>query len=259
MIFNTSGGGTGGFNFKIVGGTTQPSSASENTIWVNTDVKITGWCFSATEPESPKEGQIWISVGTFSTVEFNALKKNGIQVYPISVKQYVSDIWMNKTAKTYQTGVWKDWCVSLIQDGAEMVDFELCTGIGTNSIVIEKTQEAGNIVYALSSSNSGYGAYGMYYKDVDLTNIKTIEIKASVSFTVANGTCKLAVLSKLPSDTSSTSFDGVTVASVGVTSEDLTKVSLDVSSLSLTGVHPVGLYFVIQFPATLTVSDFRCT
>ena len=49
MIVNASGGGAG-LNFKVVGGTTQPSNPKENTIWVETDTKIAGWNFSATEP-----------------------------------------------------------------------------------------------------------------------------------------------------------------------------------------------------------------
>lgn len=48
MIFNESGGTS--LNFKVVGGTTAPSNPKENTIWVNTDHKITEWHFGADEP-----------------------------------------------------------------------------------------------------------------------------------------------------------------------------------------------------------------
>lgn len=37
-----------GLNFEVVGGTTQPANPKENTIWINTDVEITRWYFSAT-------------------------------------------------------------------------------------------------------------------------------------------------------------------------------------------------------------------
>ena len=102
------GGGSGGLNFKVVGGTSEPSSPKENIIWVNTSNTITDWVFSATQP-SAKSGRVWISTGTSSNIEFNALKKNGIQVYPISAKQYVSGAWVYKTAKSYQGGKWVDW------------------------------------------------------------------------------------------------------------------------------------------------------
>ena len=45
-----AGGGSAALNFKIVGGTTAPSSPSENTIWVNTSTPISDWIFSASQP-----------------------------------------------------------------------------------------------------------------------------------------------------------------------------------------------------------------
>ena len=33
----------GGLNFKIVGGTTEPTNPKENTVWINTDVDIGEW------------------------------------------------------------------------------------------------------------------------------------------------------------------------------------------------------------------------
>ena len=107
MIGRTNaGGGGGGLNFKVVGGSAQPENLKENTIWVNTDAEITSWSFSVTEPESPTEGMVWISTGTSSPVEFNALKKQGIQVYPISAKQYIGESWANKSAYIYHGASW---------------------------------------------------------------------------------------------------------------------------------------------------------
>lgn len=103
------GGGSGGLNFKVVGGTSEPSSPKESTIWVNTDTKITSWIFSATEPETSAEGMVWISVGTSSAVAFTATKKNPIMVYPISAKQYIDGAFADKEAMTYQNGKWVDW------------------------------------------------------------------------------------------------------------------------------------------------------
>ena len=109
IILNVGGGGNGAaLNFKVVGNP-QPASPSENTIWVNTDTPITGYEFSATEPVEPIEGLVSIFTGTSSPVEFNALKKNGIHVYPASVKQYVGGAWVDKTAKSYQGGEWVEW------------------------------------------------------------------------------------------------------------------------------------------------------
>lgn len=103
------GSGGAGVNFKIVGGTTQPTTTRENTIWVNTDTAISGWVFSASAPAEPVEGLVWLQTGTYSNVEFNALRKNGIQVYPLAAKQYVDSTWVEKTAYSYQDGKWVAW------------------------------------------------------------------------------------------------------------------------------------------------------
>lgn len=106
MIFNMTGGGAP-LNFKVVPNP-QPDTAKENTIWVDTD-RINNYYFSATQPENMVNYDVWFRVGTSSPVEFNALKKNGIQVYPISAKQYVSGALVDVTAKTYKDGACVDW------------------------------------------------------------------------------------------------------------------------------------------------------
>lgn len=55
------------------------------------------------------EGAVWIQTGNSSPVEFNALKKNSIHIYPLSAKQYVGGAWVDKDAKSYQSGAWVDW------------------------------------------------------------------------------------------------------------------------------------------------------
>lgn len=108
MIGRTNtGGGGGGLAFKVIPNP-QPSTAKENTIWVNTN-KINNYYFSATQPDHMEDYDVWFLVGTTSSVEFNALKKHCIQVYPMSAKQYVSGVLMDVTAESYQGGEWVDW------------------------------------------------------------------------------------------------------------------------------------------------------
>ena len=102
--FKKGAGGAIGLNFKVVGGTAQPARMSENTIWINTSTKISSWVFSATEPTSPAEGMVWIHTNEASACAFNALKKNNIQVYPNSAKQYISGVWVDVGVKVYQGG-----------------------------------------------------------------------------------------------------------------------------------------------------------
>lgn len=134
----SSGGAGGGLNFKVVGGTTKPVSPKENMIWVNTSADITTYLFSSTEPSDPTPGMVWIQTGINSGVQFNALKKNGIMIYPLSAKQYTNGVWVDKTAKTYKGGGWVDWIVWLYRDGVFSSSVD-CTE--------KKTPTSASIVY----------------------------------------------------------------------------------------------------------------
>ena len=118
-------GGGPGLNFKVVGGTSQPTNPRENTIWINTSTTITDWVFSTTQPTSAT-GRVWILTDTFSNAEFNALKKNGIYVYPISAKQYVSGAWKDVTVKSYLNGAWVSWWQGELYDSGNL--YESVTG-----------------------------------------------------------------------------------------------------------------------------------
>ena len=98
-------------NFKVVGGTAAPAAPKENTIWVNTDVPVNGWVFRSDPPSSPVEGMVWITTGMSSAGQFNALKKNGIILYPLAASQYASGAWVNLVAQSYQGGAWNPWIV----------------------------------------------------------------------------------------------------------------------------------------------------
>lgn len=129
-LYGFGGSGGGGLNFKVVSGTAQPSNPAENTIWVNTSTEITGWYFQAEQPASMKNGEVWISTGTESAIAFNALKKNTLEVYPLSAKQYISGALVYKTSMIYQGGEWAEWIIYLYNKGNECESFG---GIWTSS------------------------------------------------------------------------------------------------------------------------------
>ena len=99
-----AGGGTS-LNFKVVGNP-QPSNPRENTIWVNTDVAIPVWHFTAKRPENMKQGAVWFKTVTASTIAFNALKKNEIQLCIENVRQYINGELIELNAAIYQSGKW---------------------------------------------------------------------------------------------------------------------------------------------------------
>lgn len=129
MIYVLSGGGSD-LNFKVIAVASEaalPSTAAENTIAVITTAPITSYVFSSSVPTSPAEGMVWFATGTASAVGFNAIKKNGLWVYPTGCQQYVSGAWVSKTAKTYQNSVWAEWN-TIIYDGGNDVSMFKVTG-----------------------------------------------------------------------------------------------------------------------------------
>jgi len=136
-IVPLKGFGSGGvaLNFKVVDGTAQPANPKENTIWVITSEKMTGWVFSATEPEAPAEGMVWIATGVASPVAFNALKRQGMMIYPLLAKQYFGGIWEPITAQSFQNGVWRDWLVYAFFEG------DLCEDITGGWIPVQRSVE----------------------------------------------------------------------------------------------------------------------
>lgn len=162
----------GGLNFSVVDGLTQPSDPKENMIWVYTE-GMTGWYFQPAQPETMKDGEVWISTGISSPVAFNALKKNSIQVHPISAKQMVSGSLVSKTCQIYQNGEWKPFVMYLYKDGEE---YKNLTGGWTESF-----KRAGSITatpdgFVLSYSDDG--GSGICYsteEPIDLSAVSTIE------------------------------------------------------------------------------------
>lgn len=115
------GGGGASLNFAVKAYSSEAELLAavpkENTIGIITTTPITSWFFDAEEPETVADGMVWFPTGTSSTLAFNALKKNGIQVYPISAKQYVGGAWVDKTAMSYRGGEWVDWITYLYRKG----------------------------------------------------------------------------------------------------------------------------------------------
>ena len=331
--FNTGGAGAN-LNFKLVGGTTEPASPSENMIWVDTDAEITSWVFSATQPlldgedlyataekkagyyldasgnevknedheiltidlpegtthiivtgahyvtstvahcfygasgnfissvlrnngtfeyavpseaksvrvtlkpddtrsvivcdSSKQEGMVWISIGTSSYTDFNALKKNGIMVYPLAVKQYIGGAWVGKSAKIYQGGAWVD-----LRDGELYYNGEEYTDITggwvdrtshdgswyTNG-VIEKLPNSIRLLCATQKKIVAIGPASA----VDLTEYSTIKINVTAISTATSMHGRLAIRNVLPVQMEKTDAK-VQIESVGIH-------SLDVSALS---------------------------
>ncbi len=118
-----SSGGAGGSELVIVGGTTSPAKATHNTIWVNTPTEITSYVLAGTEPAIPIAGMVWLTIGAGGSVKMaSPVGDDWVVVYPLSAKQYVDGVWVDRTAKSYQNGEWVGWTVHLYNGGDECTD-----------------------------------------------------------------------------------------------------------------------------------------
>jgi hypothetical protein len=189
---------------------------------------ITGWGSFYHE-----EGEVWITTGTQSGVAFNALKKNSVQVYPISAKQYVSGAWKDVTAKSYQRGQWVEWFTYLLQSGAfEIAAAEYLHNTSTQS----ETKGDGYIEFS-STSSSGTDKTIVRGRRteaaVDLTGIDTIYAKVNVTSAVNETNTAGATLAILTGTTQSTKVAATEARAIG---EGL--MALDVSQYS-------GSYYIM--------------
>lgn len=190
---NGGSGGGGGLNFAIKTYESEsalPETAKENTIAVYPVTEMSSYIFSATQPENPEPYMVWISTGTSSTVEFNGLKKNGIQIYPISAKQYVNGDWADKTAKSYQGDKWVDWWNGeLFLYGNE---FKGVTGGWITTPMQWKSSGDGSVGGQVTITNSDNGGkkvtisknHGVLWhtaNKIDLSKVNTIKFKGELS------------------------------------------------------------------------------
>lgn len=233
MIFNMSGGGSGGgLNFAVVGGLTQPASPKENTIWVKTETKIPSWVFSPTEPTNPEGGTVFFKTDLTSSVGFNALRKNEIAVLPTSAMQYIGSQWKNVEAYAYISGTWVQFSWSRVYlynrgDSCNAITGGWRSDNGSSWLATGtyNINDNGNIY--LKGNKSGLWVHTI--NAVDITAFKTLN--AEISY--AKGT-RLALSVFTP--TTKWNMDG------DVSRKEISAsgtVALDISSL--TGQHFIGL------------------
>lgn len=163
--------GGAGLNFKIVGGTAQPASPKENTIWINTDMSIPKWEISFSRPQASVAGQVWLVAGAESDISFNTLKKNGITVKIIAAEQWNGTEWVDVVVKGYINGGWKD---------SDIYVFSASHGInrGTWQINNDGTVSVSESEVLVQTNEYTYG-YAVCSEGIDVTNFNTVVFNVS--------------------------------------------------------------------------------
>ena len=173
-------------NFEVVGGTTEPTNPTENMIWVNTENEITGWYFSATQPDNMAEGEVWFATGDSSEAAFEALKKSGIRVYPLECKQMISGELKGVAFTIYQNGAWVEWWHGELYDSGNEYTF-ITGGWQARGLKVDSGNNAAAPTIVKGSNNvtisqSSFACGGVYeiVKDFDLTEFNTLTFNVAV-------------------------------------------------------------------------------
>lgn len=237
-----NGGSSGrtSLGFEIVGGTTRPAKPTQNLVWVNTNVDITGYAFSATEPTNPVEGMLLVTIANSSSIKsVFTVDKEWVTLYLVSVKQYIGGVWVDKSAMNYQNGVWTDlWTGELYTPGNEWksvtggwVCKENCGSKYAGLSVLAKT-EIGLKVYTAPN----YGGLVRCSNKIDVTNYDTLSVTATAS-------CNIFVLSDLTlSEWNPTNMKAHTALSGSGTK------TLDISAL--TGEFYIAIGHAVSYDAS---------
>lgn len=108
MIINmVGGGGSGGVSLEVVGGSAQPSSPKENMIWLNTETPIGAVCFSAGQPLTAANGDVWIAECKPFSTAIDIGGKNTMIFYISKCYQYDSEKFVEIPGQIYKGGVWE--------------------------------------------------------------------------------------------------------------------------------------------------------
>ena len=184
-------------NFEVVGGTSQPSSPVENTIWVNTNTTITSWVFSVEQPSNPSNGMVWITIDMSNNIGFNALKNNGIHIYLCTAKQYVNGAWADVTSKIYQNNGWTELMkksTTIYNIGNLYQDitggWEIYNGT-RETAVIDNT----GIVFSRTSGSSGKSATVATKNKINVTEYETLFVNVlNTASTGSDGYVEIGIL-----------------------------------------------------------------
>ena len=219
MIFNMSGGGAAGLNFKIIGGPTQhtkPENATDNTIWIDTELDITEYYLSSETPQSPINGAVWVTPSDDCVATFSAIKKSDIAVYPAFAAQYIDDSWVTVPAEYYQQDSWLPFQTEVIVYEPGYFNTKLLGNKLGRSL-----SESGGLEFRHCCGLS-------HDKLVDISRFRNIDITAYWS---SRGV-KLSIRDPYGTDTKT--------MDVGGGAYNNTTTSMDISEL--TGPHSIHLY-----------------
>lgn len=207
-------GGASPLNFKVTGGTAPPASPAENTIWVETDIAVTGWEFGSAPSGALGEGSVFFETGEGGDAEFNALKSNRITLCPTLARQRCGGEYVSRAAQIYKNGAWVDLITVLFPGGEFSVVGANASGcsVGTAQLSIASTTSKTNA--AVCSADT-----------IDCSKYKRLRFTVSRCSKSGNGQCNVGVNTSRSGNTLGSLARGVSVGAAGEYTVDISDIT----------------------------------
>lgn len=214
-------GGIGGSELIIVCGTTSPAKANHNTVWIDTANDITSCVLSASEPETPVEGMVCITLSNFGNIRVvSPVGGDWITIYPMAAKQYVGGSWVDVSAKSYQDGTWVEWMANIVIYNSGVK--------GVKLTLVNVTESASSLNMTIPTNGEA-----TITSDPISLNGQTV-LTVEYSNLQGSGTFAGGIQVKVQDES------GTVVATTNRTTDTSGKLTLDISAL--TGKHVVVVY-----------------
>ena len=198
MIGSTNaGGGSGGsgLSLRVLGGTTQPTSPREGTIWVNTSAEKPDYIISESQPGSPASGLAWIKLGS-DGVSLPVDKKGTLAITLAGCAVWSGSIWDNVDAWAYTGGKWVQFSYAILylyRDGNQYTEI---TGGFRNFAWLDGYSKKGTMTLLQNKIrlvDDGSSSCAVPSKRINLSKYKKLIVKKTSPYFKANNRTFLAV------------------------------------------------------------------
>lgn len=157
-----------------------PASAQDNTVAVVTALAVGTATASASAPDAPQNGDLWLLLGSQSMSPFTLPGAKSVVLHPRAAYQRVADAWAVVTAYVRLGGAWQPLSLAIFDQGVDVLASLQPTNSGYNypsttvarsgqDILATRTATSGRMVWTLTA--------------LDLSNISAIKCLATLSGT----------------------------------------------------------------------------
>ena len=240
---NFKGGGAGG-QLKAIAVASEaalPTAGKNGMVALVTSTAIGNVYVQKDEPTCASAGDVWILTASWSSASIELAKAGSIKLYPMAVKQYISDAWTTLTSYAWQDSAWKlitDFVYSYGIAGQTDLPMYVTGGV---SLV---TYDSARISIAFPSSATTLVICST--RAIDLTNVTSIVFSGIGAKFTSGYNAKLFV-SQVQGYTS-------VVKNIELSSE---QISATLDTTSLTGEYYIGMRVYTATSCAMRINEIK--